>query len=177
LTTFRSIFALNHGQISIHLMLPSADHKAAKKRRRLTDAFQVFCAENRPDIKAQNPTDHVGVITSRLAAIWRSMPRESKMVYVDFAKRFDLNHGNVGKRKVRPIRGVKHEFMIPLIHVVRRSESSAAAESASLSSLYTSMGDQMETMKEETWLELAFGRENAHRVSATIETGDEEKDG
>jgi hypothetical protein len=75
------------------------------------------------------------------------MPRERKMIYVDFAKQFDMKHATSCKTRVRPVRGVKHTFMVPLIHVVRRSESSAAAEIASLNSLCASLEDSMDTVK------------------------------
>jgi hypothetical protein len=109
-------------------------HPASKKRR--TDPFQVFCMKNRADLAAQNPNDPVGIITSRLSQVWRSMNSDQKNLYVALARQFD-------QAPPAPMRPTKSRyralpaavFVLPMIHVVKRGESGAGVEVVSFDSL------------------------------------------
>jgi hypothetical protein len=75
--------------------------KRPNSRKRLTDPFQIFCAQNRPETTAQNSGETVGTITSISASRWLSMPNEKKMVYVEFAKKFDMSQSTGRRPKPR----------------------------------------------------------------------------
>jgi hypothetical protein len=102
-------------------------------KHRETDPFQVFCAENRPEVTAQHPHESVGAVTSVLAAMWRSMSTDKKRIYIELAKQFDIVQSfNAGPPKPRPIQMPKCELSVPLIHVVRRIGSSPRVQETSL---------------------------------------------
>jgi hypothetical protein len=109
-----------------------------KKRaglKRLTDPFQVFCTEHRPEVTANNPLETVGGITSILSAMWRSMTSDQKIVYVECARRYDrIQAARRGTPSSEPSRE-QPPLAIPLIHVVRRGDSSRTVEMASVHSL------------------------------------------
>jgi hypothetical protein len=111
------------------------------KLKRGTNPFQVFSIENRPDLAARNPHDNVSQITSRLAAIWRSMIPEQKLIYVEYAKHFDRAQAVERRRKAQPARVPTSTFPTPRIHIVRRAGSNAVIETASLNALSMASGD------------------------------------
>jgi hypothetical protein len=112
--------------------------------KRFTDPFQVFCTDSRPDVAAKNPTETVGGITAILSAMWRSMTTEQKMVYVECARRFDRIQ-EARSLNPRPPPTCGHPpLAVPLIHVVRRGDSSQAVEMASMHSL--TIGDEIQAL-------------------------------
>jgi hypothetical protein len=83
--------------------------------------------------RSHHPNESVGAVTTILASMWRSMPTEEKMAYVEFAEQFDLTQAYAGKMpKPPPTPLPKSELVIPLIHVVRRNASSGSVQEASL---------------------------------------------
>jgi hypothetical protein len=112
-------------------------------KKSTTDPFQVFCAENRPEISSLNPNESVGMITSILASMWRSMSPEKKIPYVEFAKQFDRSQ-QVFWRPSRPpaIKEKKISLVLPSIYVVKRIGCSSLIQEASLSSLTHAMEER-----------------------------------
>jgi hypothetical protein len=111
-------------------------HIRGTRKKRGTDAFQVFCMKNRADLSAQNPSEPVGSITSRLAQLWRSMNSDQKSIYVAFARQFD----QAPPAPIRPTKSRCREppefgFLLPKIHVIQRGESGAGAAGVSFDSL------------------------------------------
>jgi hypothetical protein len=83
-------------------------------------------------------------ITSKLAFIWRSLTLERKMVFAECATELDRSQATRQKPKPRPRAALFPEFPLPLIHIVRRSESSGVAADASVNCLRDPMGDGIE---------------------------------
>ena len=114
--------------------------KRQTSKKKMTDPFQVFCAENRAEVTARNPNESVGTITSRLASMWRSMTMEKKLHYMEFARQFDLVQDSA-RRKSRPVidQPEKFELVVPCIHVVKRGDTNHEIHATSLASLVRDM--------------------------------------
>jgi hypothetical protein len=100
-------------------------------KKRITDPFQVFCAEKRPEITALYPDESVGRITSILASKWRTISTDKKIMYAELARKFDL----LQQRGLPPgeeATYIKSKLIIPFIHVLQRNGLSPAVREASL---------------------------------------------
>jgi hypothetical protein len=112
-------------------------YRKSKMKKRTTDPFQVFCAHKRNEMTCLHPHDSVGVITSRLAAIWRGMSADQKMEYAELAKQFDLS-SNVQTSQTETLIQSKIDISsiaLPFIAVLQRNGCSTAPHEASLTSL------------------------------------------
>jgi hypothetical protein len=105
-----------------------------QSKKRITDPFQVFCAQKREEITARHPGDPVGSITSILASIWRGLRPEQKVYYAELARRFDSDYGEIcsGTDPVRTESSSEMKITIPMIFIVPRNGCSAAPHQASL---------------------------------------------
>jgi hypothetical protein len=119
-------------------LIRAPERRASK--RLLTDAFQVFCAEHRPDVSSLNPTETVGTITSILASRWRAMSAAERQPYAMLAKQFDRSQGVPDQRmKQPPARGLAVDLVLPCIYIVKRPGCSELIHEASITSLTASM--------------------------------------
>jgi hypothetical protein len=112
-------------------------------RKSMTDPFQVFCAENRPEIAGLNPNESVGTITSMLASIWRSMGAEKRTPYLEFAEQFNRSQQALIKPpRPAPVKEPKVSLILPSIYVVKRIGCSGLIHETSICCLTQSMDRQ-----------------------------------
>ena len=115
-------------------------HKRQISKKKMTDPFQVFSAENRAEVTARNPKESVGTITSMLASMWRSMTMERKLHYMEFARQFDMVQDSVRRKPRPPVeQPEKMDMMVPSIYIVRRSGTNDAIHAMSVDQLVRDM--------------------------------------
>jgi hypothetical protein len=130
---------------SINLLAWSMSRPRSHKtgsRKGLTDPFQVFCLERRPETTALNPGDSAGAITSLLAKLWRSMTPAQRLPYAELARKFDTSRSafhtpaQICQSKPREI-----PWLLPSLYVVQRSGFNEVIQETSFLSLVNSMAE------------------------------------